>query len=230
MVFLLRGKDDRSSSADFISSLIPKNALIFDVGANIGQSSEIFIRTGARVVAFEPQLELHGQIRQLCGPGARIEIIPLGLGSKIETRSFYRASYDQVASFREDWEGDHSTVTNIEISTLDEQIQKFGLPDYCKIDVEGWEDEVILGLSKPIKLLSFEFHLTENEIERTRRVLKRLMSLGPYRCNIKPPYQARFLLSENISIAEFIERFPHDLDFHLPAGFGDVFCRIEESC
>ncbi len=39
----------------FYSELIKKNDLCFDIGANIGSKSKLFIKTGAKVIAFEPQ-------------------------------------------------------------------------------------------------------------------------------------------------------------------------------
>ena len=38
-------------------------------------------------------------------------------------------------------------------------IQQYGVPDFIKIDTEGFELEVLKGLSKPVKALSFEYTL-----------------------------------------------------------------------
>ena len=43
------------------------------------------------------------------------------------------------------------------MTTLDAVIAEYGTPRFCKIDVEGFEREVIGGLSQPLPLLSFEF-------------------------------------------------------------------------
>ena len=40
---------------NFYSELIKKDDLCFDIGANYGNRSEVFIKLGAKVVAFEPQ-------------------------------------------------------------------------------------------------------------------------------------------------------------------------------
>ncbi len=39
----------------FYSKLIKKNDLCFDIGANIGTKSKLFLSLGAKVIAFEPQ-------------------------------------------------------------------------------------------------------------------------------------------------------------------------------
>jgi len=45
--------------------VIRHNDLVFDVGANIGFKSALFLGLGARVVAFEPQLAIHRELRAL---------------------------------------------------------------------------------------------------------------------------------------------------------------------
>jgi len=42
--------------------------------------------------------------------------------------------------------------------TLDTLIEQFGVPHFIKIDVEGYEEQVLSGLSFQPPLLSFEFH------------------------------------------------------------------------
>src|SRR5581483_10937926 len=52
----------------------------------------------------------------------------------------------------------------VKCKTLDQMIQKYGLPDYCKIDVEGFEYQVISGLNQKIPLLYFECNIDQLDI------------------------------------------------------------------
>jgi FkbM family methyltransferase len=228
LIFILRGQDHRKSAAEFYRKIISPGDLVFDVGANRGQSSEIYTSIGAKVVAFEPQKDLHREIRQLAAPGSNLTIIPLGLGNKEENRTFYMTEYDQVASLREDWEGERIGTSTITITTLDRQIEEHGLPAYCKVDVEGWELQVIEGLSRAIPLISFEYHDSENEIQMAKSVMMKLSELGSYQCNIKCPDKDSFLFLEFIPIHDFMNRFPNHLGQACEAGYGDVFCKLDQ--
>ncbi len=52
----------------------------------------------------------------------------------------------------------------IETTSLDALIEEFGLPGFCKIDTDGYELNVLAGLSKPIPLLCFEVISVQKEL------------------------------------------------------------------
>ena len=73
------------------------------------------------------------------------------------------------------------TIT-VEIVTLDALIAQYGIPYFIKIDVEGFELEVVRGLSQPIPLISLEWtpELTDNLIA----CIEQLSQLDPISCNL----------------------------------------------
>ena len=74
---------------------------------------------------------------------------------------------------------DESVTTAV--TTLDALIDRYGLPDLCKIDVEGSELAVLLGLSRPLPLVSLEY--IPAVAADTVACLARLESLGQYEYN-----------------------------------------------
>jgi FkbM family methyltransferase len=69
----------------------------------------------------------------------------------------------------------------IPVTTLDTLIEQYGEPAFCKIDVEGYEREVLQGISKPLKALSFEY--LPLAIETALDCVARLGELGNYEYN-----------------------------------------------
>ena len=70
----------------------------------------------------------------------------------------------------------------VSVVTLDSLIETYGAPEFCKIDVEGYELEVLAGLSRPVAGLSIEF--VHGALEEAVACVRRIRELGPYRFNI----------------------------------------------
>jgi len=73
------------------------------------------------------------------------------------------------------------TTIQVRRTTLDILISKYGVPAFCKIDVENTEFEVLSGLRKPIPVLSFEYYPPSPD--NTYRCLERLEALGSFEFN-----------------------------------------------
>jgi hypothetical protein len=74
-----------------------------------------------------------------------------------------------------DFNWDKKTV--VETETLDALISQYGKPAFCKIDVEGFEYNVLQGLSRQIDALSFEFSM--GVVNTTIECIEYLAGLGP---------------------------------------------------
>lgn len=69
-----------------------------------------------------------------------------------------------------------SSPIKIKSISLDKMIEIYGVPDLIKIDVEGYEYNVINGLSKKVKDICFEWH--EEEHENLFKIIGHLEKLG----------------------------------------------------
>ena len=143
--------------------------LVFDVGAHVGDRVAAFRRLGARVVAVEPQPALRTMLKLLHGRDRAVVIEPVALGRvegsvelklNLDNPTVSTASSDfiRAADGAPGWEGQAWTRTiTVPITTLDALIARHGVPAFIKIDVEGFEAQVLAGLSRPVPALSFEF-------------------------------------------------------------------------
>lgn len=213
------------ASVDLYRALLPAGALCFDVGANIGEKSEALLRAGAaRVVSFEPNPRVLPELRARCRRRQGWEVVEAAVGSAESVATLFAREYHGQSSLSEHWPGTTIASYRVPVTTLDAAIHRFGCPAYCKIDVEGWELEVLKGLSQPLDLVSFEFHLNEQNLARAVACLERLRQLGTYRVNITPAESSALHFEQWIPMDRFLEWFPGDLDQTLPgAPYGDIF-------
>ncbi len=152
--------------------LIFKDMKIFDVGANLGHYTKVFLDLGAHVVAFEPQSYCQKILLKRFNQNSRFILCPFALGSSERTGSISISESHTISSMNPKWiDGVKSsnrfvkehwnTTEAVKIKVIEDVIRDTFLPDYLKIDVEGYELEVLKGLSTPIKFISFEITLPE---------------------------------------------------------------------
>ena len=157
--------------------------LVFDVGANVGQRTGWFLTLGCRVVAVEPQQD---QLEH-CDPNA--VRVNAAVGARAGRETFYvcqssnylstlSADYVQKVYEQPGIGGNIYTNTECDVVTMDGLIERYGLPVFAKIDVEGGELGVLQGLSQPLRALSFEVHAFD--AAKTEACLGRLAELGDY--------------------------------------------------
>ena len=155
---------------------MPSNGLIFDIGANLGYTTKIFDSISGTVIAVEPDSINLNCLRARHGRNQNIKILPKAISDKIGEEKIYLQDYgDSLHTLSSKWKTylennkndrwndslNFSKSTCIQTTTLDELIKEYGIPYFIKIDVEGYEEKVLKGLTNPIPLISFEANLPE---------------------------------------------------------------------
>lgn len=154
---------------NFLSTVKPKFCI--DVGANLGRYSEnLLSNTSADVLAFEPLPYAFNCLKNLSAQyPTRFTAVNMGIGDKEEmldlhyvTEDSEWASFDKAIKNIDYIRGKHLKSVKIPVTTLDSYYQKnikgkYGELDLLKIDVEGFEYEVLLGSQEILRELKPKF-------------------------------------------------------------------------
>jgi FkbM family methyltransferase len=135
---------------DMVSSgLLGTAPLIVDVGANVGQfanAAKLFFPE-ARVVSFEPDPETYVDLRVNTHGLRDVNLHNIGLGDREGVLTFYRHKLSVMSSFsvQADDVAGHRGSTELPVRRLDTVLDSDDRPDLLKIDVEGFERQVLQG-------------------------------------------------------------------------------------
>jgi FkbM family methyltransferase len=218
-----------SMAIDFIRNFVQPGQLVFDVGANIGQKADIYAAAGAKVICFEPQPKCINILTEKYQHNQNITIVNKGLAEQAGTMQLSvcnAANY--ISTFSQKWQTgrfanyEWNETVSVEVTTLDEMIEVWGRPNFCKIDVEGFEYQVLQGLSTPIPYISFEFAI--EFIDDTKKCINYLKSLGYKLFNFANGEQNNLVFPEWVSdegLAKYLESSNDSLLW------GDIYAKFE---
>lgn len=197
----------------FYREFVRPGDLCFDIGAHVGDRTRCWRRLGAaRVVAVEPQPDFAKLLRLLFWRDPAVMMVERAVGRAPGTLALrvsprtptvttgsdaFIAEATRVPSFAwVDWGG----RLEVPVTTLDALIAEHGEPAFAKIDVEGMEHEVLAGLSRPLRALSFEF--VPSSLGSALASLDRLEALGRYRYEVSMGEEMRLRLGRWVDAAE----------------------------
>lgn len=215
------------------AGLVRRGDLVFDIGAHVGDRVASFRRLGARIVAVEPQPAMVKVLKLFYGRCADVAIEAVAVGRNAGTTSLMinadnptvsTASPEFVTAARDapGWDAQRWTKSvPVPVTTLDALVGKHGPPAFIKIDVEGFEQEALQGLSRAVKALSFEFTIIQRNVALA--CIERCIALGYTRFNAALGESQTFVNRdwvEGEQIARWLTGLPH------AANSGDIYAAL----
>lgn len=121
--------------------------LIIDVGAHLGEDTEYYLKKGFRVIGIEAHPQLYETTKNRLQPyidDGQLQLLNLAIAPQDGDITFY-ANLDVSVwgTISQDWVkrnevfGTNSQGITVKGSTFENILQKFGIPYYLKVDIEG---------------------------------------------------------------------------------------------
>ncbi len=172
-IFNLELREKHYSNETILSFLIKnQKPIIFDIGANIGQSIEKYRKLFSKCIiySFEPSPEIHKILKKKFIDHEEIYIINQAIGSEESEQEFFINERSHNSGFFKLEEGfkpknfpdekmEYINTIKIKKNTIDNFVDKNSISriDVLKIDTEGFEDEVLKGARKTFasKIINF---------------------------------------------------------------------------
>lgn len=186
---------DDQSRLDFYSQFVGPGSLVFDVGANVGNRSKVFVKLGAKVVGVEPQSFCADFLARVFRNEPNFQLVQKALGASPGESEIMLSKSTTLSTMSTEWveavkatnrfeKATWEQKQSVEVDTLDRLIAQHGRPDFVKVDVEGFEEQVVLGLSQRVGILSLE--TTPEFLSKTFRCIDRCLSIG--QCEFQVSY------------------------------------------
>jgi FkbM family methyltransferase len=190
----------------FWKELDLQGKVVYDIGAFHGLLTLFFARKAKQVVAWEPNPHNRQRLNENLRLNAFSNVIvrPYGLSSEAkQAQMSFNPRLPGTASFDRQMAGNGVEEEPIELRMLDQE-QNLPKPDLIKVDVEGFELEVLKGASQTLQQrpnLFLEMHgaTPEDKRRRVAAIVDHLWGLG-YR-NISHVESRTQITSDNAAVA-----------------------------
>ncbi|HXA55621.1 MAG TPA: FkbM family methyltransferase, partial [Solirubrobacteraceae bacterium] len=185
--------------------LLVQGATVFDVGANAGYFSVLACELGAVAVhAFEPNPRIRALLEHSAGMGGgAIEVVGAACGAHAGTATLRLSDPANTGMTSLTDGAEEGGGVTVALVTLDGYSQRIGAhPNLIKIDVEGYEREVLAGASRLLR-------------DARPIVIAETGSQATLRLMVEHGYRAQRILPDGGTV-------PHDGHLRLVGGYENI--------
>jgi FkbM family methyltransferase len=213
----------------FYSQFLKAGDLCFDIGAHVGDRTDVFISLGAKVVSIEPQASCVKALHKRFKRTQLVIIVPKAVGDNAGYSELVVCeAHPAISTMSDKWMKEtrfheyyeSARIEKIPVTTLDDLIDEFGCPQFCKIDVEGYERNILKGLTRIIPSLSFEF--MRECLDDAEWIVDRLSMLGGYSFNYAKNDEIGFALKNWVGAEQLVMDLRSSKDELL---HGDIYAK-----
>ena len=157
---LVLGKDLEKDVKREFSQNINEGDTVIDVGAHIGEYTLLgakLVGTNGSIISVEPARDTIKSLKEniILNDFKNCLVIEKAVGEKVETKSLYKVSKEDVYGYLDQYVKNKKLTkqSEIDVTTIDEIVssENLNLVNLLKIDVEGFEYEVLLGCNDTLK-------------------------------------------------------------------------------
>ncbi len=199
---------ERLATAEFQKRLKPGMTVV-DIGANIGYYAlmeAMAVGSGGKIYAIEPISENVALLKKNVEANdyGNIEVFENAIGERNGEMDIFMSKRSNLSTFCENEGLDMSGKTRaVKVCSLDSFLEGKRKPDFVRMDVEGFEYEILAGMGKVMKSSSnlqlfIEVHADFLGKEKTRRFFEVLRENGFRHCR---------LMSEQMKSLELAGKF-----------------------
>jgi FkbM family methyltransferase len=170
-------------------------------------------------------------LRSKFGSNPNFILIDKAVSNKEGQQEFYLSNAHTLSSMSKEWiefsrketfkEATWEDKVIVETTSMDKLISEFGVPKFCKIDVEGFELTVLEGLTRPLNVVSIEYTL--GLMQPTLNCIKYLNKLGSAQFNYSEGESLVLKLSNWTEPKEMIKLLQ---GLQSPVQSGDIYARF----
>ena len=201
---------------DFYQTFLIKNKLIFDLGANLGDKSHVFLKFTDKIILYEPEEDLFERLKFRFRKNNKVVLNNLLIsdlvGDVVFNSVVENEAYSSIVNNYKD-NFDHLKKSLVikkikKSSTLNFEINKHGIPYYIKIDCEGAENLILKNLKYNIEVLSFEANLPLF-LKQTTEIIDYLKNNFNRCYNIRKEGEFNFLFKNHLDSEEIVENLTY---------------------